>query len=164
MFDQGIEAGDLRVVFHWCGDRYGHTIERRIDGQWRALLESVEGAPDDLWPPSPPLQSLHIESRPDGPVALLVGMAGKSHWSASVEAKGADGLVFDLACRTNENTTRLGSSYLLLQGEANRCIMLCAGSNETTVRMRTSGEWNVSPLEAERWPTTARWSYSVRAV
>ena len=62
--EQAIECGDLRVVFRWRGDRYGHTIERRIDGQWTPLLESVEGLADirDDWPPSPVLQNLHFEA------------------------------------------------------------------------------------------------------
>ena len=58
-----------------------------IAAKSRPLLESIEGTATDDWPPSPPLQSLSIETLPDGRrVALLVGMAGRSHWSASIEA------------------------------------------------------------------------------
>src|SRR5512145_957858 len=101
--ETAIECGDLRVVFRWRGDRYGHTVKRRIDGVWRPLLESIEGTADDDWPLSPALQSLHIERRPNGPVALLVGQAGSSHWSASVEAdQNCSALIFDLACRITQ--------------------------------------------------------------
>jgi hypothetical protein len=107
-----IDCGDLRVVFDWRGDRYGHTVERWIESQWQPLLESVEGAPDDEWPPSPALQSLQIERRASGPVALLVGMAGKSHWSASVSITAdGQGFLFDVAARITSRRKDLGSAY-----------------------------------------------------
>ena len=77
-----IAAGGLRVEFLWLGDRYGHRIEAASG----AVLVSEEGAPEDSWPPSPPLQSLHLETREHVQIAYLVGMAGSGHWSASIEA------------------------------------------------------------------------------
>src|SRR5687767_2733471 len=100
----------LRVVFfkpESAKDRYGHVIaavENAGQPTERAVtkLVSVEGLGEDGWPLSPPLQSLSIEQRPSGAVALLVGMSGQSHWSASVEAIPGQGkLIFDLACRVS---------------------------------------------------------------
>src|SRR5437016_1791687 len=77
----------LRVEFTWRGDRFGQVISFvGPDGRVQPLLESIEGTASDDWPPSPPLQSLSIEKLSDGrSAALFVGMAGGSHWSASVE-------------------------------------------------------------------------------
>jgi hypothetical protein len=45
-------------------------------------------------------------------VALLVGMAGRSHWSVSVEPEtAANTLLFDVACRVQQPPIWLGSSY-----------------------------------------------------
>ena len=99
--DRILEAGELRVRFTWQGDRFAHEVSVLNDGSWQPALASVEGTPQDDWPPSPPFQSLHIEHREDGrTLALLVGMAGKSHWSASIEIDAeARAVLFDVACR-----------------------------------------------------------------
>lgn len=104
-------AGEgLRATFFWRVDRYAHRIERIEAGEMMVLLESIEGSDLDRWPPSPPLQQLSFERLPDGrPVALLVGMAGATHWSMSADIAGA--LVFDVACRVKEEDATLGSSY-----------------------------------------------------
>jgi len=103
----------LRVEFVWRGDRYGHVISVVHSGVAQPLLESLEGTPTDDWPPSPPLQSLHRETLPDGRSALLlVGAAGRSHWSASVEAAPCEPkLIFDLACRHGKESGWLGCRY-----------------------------------------------------
>src|SRR5262245_31734029 len=104
----------LRVEFFWTGDRFGHVVSL-VDaaGNSEPVLESIDGRPDENWPPSPPLQSLNFQSLPDGQrAALLVGMAGGSHWSASIEpsVNGAE-LVFDMACRQATPAIWLGSRY-----------------------------------------------------
>jgi hypothetical protein len=108
----------LRVEFFKSGDRYAHRLSAVVadDGGRETvvpLAESVEGDNDDPWPPSPPLQSLSIEELADGrTAALLVGMAGRSHWSASVEvAPGLGSPKFQLACRFTTVPDRLGSTY-----------------------------------------------------
>jgi hypothetical protein len=110
----GSSGTSLRLEFIWLGDRYGQRISL-IDAKGAAqqLLESIEGTPHDAWPPSPPLQSLTIETRPNGQhAALLLGMAGRCHWSASIEtAEGKAALIFDIACRHGENPGHLGSLY-----------------------------------------------------
>lgn len=108
-----LAAGPLRVRFHRLGDRIAHAIEWAGGPSPRTLLNSIEGDPDQDWPPSPPLQELHFETRPDGQrLALLVGMAGHSHWSASIALDAAGtALEFDLACRLRETPNRLGNQY-----------------------------------------------------
>jgi hypothetical protein len=99
--DELLQAGRLRVRFTWRGDRYAHEICLLRGGAWECVLKSVEGTPDEAWPASPPFQSLHVAPRGEGrQVALLVGMAGKSHWSASVELDAArEQARFEVACR-----------------------------------------------------------------
>ncbi len=107
-------AGEgLRATFFWRVDRYAHRIDRIEGGIATPLLESVEGSNLDRWPPSPPLQQLTVEPLSEGrPVALLVGMAGASHWSLCAEREpDATALVFDVACRVKEADARLGSAY-----------------------------------------------------
>ena len=109
------EGIGLQVRFFWRGDRHGHTISVLAGDRATDVLESVEGTSADVWPPSPPLQQLSVEEiRPQTRVALLVGMAGKSHWSMSVEPAGdRTGFVFDVACRSRDPAGQLGSCYLL---------------------------------------------------
>jgi hypothetical protein len=108
-----LETESLWIVFDRCGDRFGHEIQcRRADGL-AVTLCSREGQPEDAWPPSPPLQSLHLETGSNGnQTVMLVGMAGTSHWSMTVEADLAkDRLLFDIACRIRELPSWLGSTY-----------------------------------------------------
>lgn len=93
----------------------------------QVVLESCEGTPADAWPASSPLQSLSIEElTPGAPVALLVGMAGKSHWSASIERlSGNNGWRWDIACRVSVTPDFLGSTYRLPQIQAGQESSFC---------------------------------------
>lgn len=158
-----IEAVDaagfgIRLEFRWLDDRYGQVISRiqpkRDD---KLLLESVEDLPTGEWPPSPPLQTLSIEKLPDGrTVALLVGMAGRSHWSASIEpAVNRAGLTFDIACRHSVRPDSLGSIYRQLA--LSKCLLLI-DSADATVKER--GELiQITPLATDG--TTTRWRYTI---
>lgn len=112
-----LESTAWRVTFVRQGDRRGHVVEL-LGGAGAAPLrcESIEGDDGEFWPLSPPLKELSIEARPDGrQVALLVGMAGPSHWSLSIELDPREErLAFDVACRfESEPRLLLGSSYAL---------------------------------------------------
>ena len=118
----------LRVEFIRRSDRYAHTIS--IVDQLRGVqpvLESAEGTATDDWPASPPLQNLSIEElAPGRRAALLVGMAGRNHWSASVEpVPGRAALVFDVACRTANDAGRLGSTYELAADQPPDDVSIC---------------------------------------
>ncbi len=114
-----LRAGELEVRFVRHADRVGHEIWLRANTDWQPVLISSEGTPQEDWPASPPLQSAAVEQRePGAPLALLVGMAGKSHWSASVVPDAAsDRLQFELATRVRVNQIAfLGSTYRLAPG------------------------------------------------
>lgn len=143
-------------------------------------MSSVEGSADDSWPASPPLQDLHIEQRGDGQrVALLVGRAGGSHWSMSVEAdNAAERLTFDIACRLRATPRWLGSTYQvavpvhmlgdrlsiasgavlrLLDDEAVRHAPMQVADD--VVRLGPAGWSNSAPMP----PCTIRWRYMIQA-
>lgn len=110
----------LELRFHQEGDRQAHSLFWIRDGEAVPILRSLEGDDQSVWPPSPPLQQLSIEHRASGDVALLVGMAGKSHWSLSVESLSAGRLRFEAACRLSPadahqpaHTRWLGSTYVM---------------------------------------------------
>lgn len=172
----------LRVEFVWHGDRYRHLIAvARPDGSAVPCFESVEGGAADPWPPSPPLQSLSIETLPDGRrVALLVGMAGKSHWSASIEPSASGrSLVFDIACRVAGPNPILGSQYCLagqpgamLSPSGDGCraevsfgpvLAALATSSEAgcaaSIAAVGKGEWAIRPPGTPAVSATTRWKY-----
>ncbi len=115
-----LQAAGLRVRFVFRADRFAHEVQVANGAEWRTVARSREGSPADAWPASPPFQSMHVESRAgDRQLALLVGMAGRSHWSASVDLDPHTGsLTFDMACRVRAAECGwLGSSYLAIYSQ-----------------------------------------------
>lgn len=143
----------LRVVFTRQGDRWQHVLERVEGEAVTRLLQSSEGSASDDWPASPPFQELSQETLPDGRTVLfLVGRAGTSHWSASVEAAvDPPQLVFDIACRHSQTPRQLGSAYAALYDDARLESLLGEVS-----------EGIISPQEiTTRLPGTTRWKYRI---
>lgn len=160
--DASYDGRILRIEMCRRGDRYGHLMSVvETDGHIEPLLESVEGTASDAWPTSPPLQSLSIEEiAPGRRAALLVGMAGRSHWSASIESVAGDAaFVFDLACRTSEASPRLGSSYRTVATGPWLAVL----TPELACTVQNDGEdTKVVALPGEqRIPGTIRWRYKV---
>ena len=157
----------LGVEFVRQGDRYHHTIFVS-DGTSRSdYATSLEGDPQQLWPTSPALQQLSLQPLPDGRrVALLVGMAGKSHFSLSVIAdEPSQRLVFEAACRYQTKPQFLGSTY------EKRCqTPFVAGFefefDDSFPTKTSSGDGaSVMFLPAEgNWPppALARWWYAIK--
>lgn len=104
--------GRTRIEFQWRDDRYVH----RIMTDQIEIARSVEGDASEIWPPSPPLQQLSLESIDNSPTILGVGSAGRSHWSLSVERTSSDQhgecFRFDLALRSRATPKYIGSTYL----------------------------------------------------
>jgi hypothetical protein len=112
-------------------------------------------------------------------MGLSIGMAGKSHWSQSVEtAATAPCLTFDVACRIHRQPLWLGSSYRanhpveVLSASSVR-LTLAAGvaltltgeapDGASSVRMEVSGNHVaiVADLGRLPLPSTVRWRYRV---
>lgn len=169
----------LRVVFARAGDRFTHRVEVGQDGGWQVVAEALEGALDDAWPPSPPLQQLHTEARAaDQTVALLVGMAGRGHWSLVVEPT-ADGtaFLFDAACRVSVVPAWLGSSYRVFDATRNAdgvvlgrgefgSVVLADAADAAVGKLAISSDepgrvrCQLAEMNA-RLPTTFRWRYRI---
>jgi hypothetical protein len=157
------DGASLCVEFAWRNDRYQHVIGlQQPDGAMRPLLESVEGGPADAWPPSAPLQSLTIEPLAgDRRAAFLVGMAGRSHWSASIEARSGGALVFDLACRHGASLGNLGSRYRWLLPTAERpAIVISVEAGQIT---EVGDELTIAPAADNHTAATARWRFTLRS-
>jgi hypothetical protein len=165
-----LDCDDLRVIFDWSGDRFGHRVERRVAGEWRLVLETVEGSADEVWPPSPALQSLHIEHREAGPVALLVGKSGTSHWSASVELLDSrTGFQIDIACRVQTAPGRLGSVYQVAGSPDWSLVKVAAPQQQAIcnlIEQHRSKSWHVRPFidSSCGFPCTIRWRYTISVV
>jgi len=114
-----LDAGPTAAVFTWTGDRWAHRITTgggESDG-WTSL-DGPSPAADPRWPASPVLVEL---SRVDLPMAAAaggsavvgVGLAGRSHFSASVapDPEVANAIRFEIACRLHEPPLWLGSTY-----------------------------------------------------
>ena len=112
--------GDLSLEAQRIGDRFDWRILWEPPStSSRTLLHSVPSPKDTAWPPFPPLQELAQECHSDTEVLLGVGMAGKSHWSVSVDRRQPfhpPAMVFDFACRLSEPPTFLGACWMLGEG------------------------------------------------
>lgn len=143
----------------------------RSQGDWQPVLATVEGTPADEWPASPPFQSLHVEARDDGrTLALLVGMAGHSHWSASVEIDAAARCVrFDVAARVRTHRPGpLTSSYrtTAAQRDPHTALRVEPGQRFGPTHLEQSGEQIaiVARSTSDECPQTVRWDYRLQAV
>lgn len=176
-------GGRLYLCFTRRADRISQSLECRVGERRIELFVSHEGEAGEAWPPSPPLQQLLIEPRgSEGQVALLVGMAGRSHWSLSVEpVAGRAAFRFDAACRLNAPPTwlghvwrasetlgrpseatpnamswRIGAGLLAMTGEA-------ASDRESLAPCEFhDGECRIGAKIPEgRFPLTVRWRFTV---
>ncbi|HEX3725461.1 MAG TPA: hypothetical protein VHV08_04435 [Pirellulales bacterium] len=179
--EQSLESAGLKVGFDFRGDRFGHEIRIADGPRWLVALRSIEDAPAAEWPMSPPLQSLHFESSDEhGRVALLVGMAGHAHWSASVRIQSGQ-MHFDIACRLRGDCSgTLESCYetsLPVSAHDERQAWLALpGTSNRALRVRLDDQWQQSrltvipsglaviaslPLTLPPGNHTVRWGYSV---
>jgi hypothetical protein len=166
----------VRLLPH--DDRLRQEVFLRRAGQETPLLSSVEGTAAERWPASPALQSLHVEERGGGVrVALLVGIAGRTHWSASI-APTADGLgiEFDCAARVAEQPEFVGSTYrahfppgalVEVAAESARLdiadrSMICTAAPGTTLIFQDRVLRFASVVATTALPHTVRWSWTVR--
>jgi hypothetical protein len=162
-----LETAGLQVAFFRHHDRYAHRVALLTAAGPVVLLESLEGTDADRWPTSPPLQELHVEDRPrGGKVALLVGMAGASHWSLSCELDpAARRVTFEAACRIREASERLGSGYRLGPGIKRVADTLqtarggCALGTDARIEENRDLLRFLPDAADESLPRTVTWSY-----
>jgi len=167
-----LTAGLLRARFVRRGDRIAHTIELVVGDTVIELLESCEGSADERWPASPPVQELErapgaSASQPlnsgAAQVAWLIGRAGTSHWSASVEAHADGSITFDVACRLRELPTWLGSRYRVVAGVASSGLAVeTLGGCQFATASDAHADSVISiaaNVLAGAFPQTVRWSY-----
>ena len=133
--DLQVQSGKLIVSVVDCDDRLGHgfwwqasssesnvpsnrtelpigaTIESPIK-----VMTSCEGTPQDIWPSSSPFQQIVREEigTEKKLVLLAVGMAGKTHWSGTIEGDAmTEAIAMDFAARVSAVPDFLGSTYLV---------------------------------------------------
>jgi hypothetical protein len=145
-----------RVEFFPWKDRIAHRVEIRRGGASQ-MWESVEGDQQQNWPPSPPFQDISIERIHESNVALLVGMAGKSHWSLSVDIDAERGSIrFDVACRIADVAEQLRSSYRGPTAAAMDTPVV-AGLGSTLRQLDDT--WCIEPEAIDNPNATVRWMY-----
>jgi hypothetical protein len=116
-----IAAGSIAATFTWAGDRWVHRIAHQGAGEtvgWTSLDGPCPIANDPRWPASPVLVELSRvgatrAGASGGPAIVGVGLAGRSHFSASItpDPHASDAIRFEIACRLHEAPVWLGSTY-----------------------------------------------------
>jgi hypothetical protein len=123
-----LETAGLCLRFVRIGDRFQLRVS--IDGA--LFLEAAAGSDNQAWPAAPPLQQLHEQVLPTGPVVLGVGSAGTTHWSASFAAKEPGVVWCEYAARVSRTwapeSEWLGTSFRIGEGWD-----LSLGQNELTL-------------------------------
>jgi hypothetical protein len=182
----------IKLVFEKTADRWGHRWSSVSAGVEHPFLTSVEGTPDQNWPPSPPLQEISQHTLEPGDAALGVGMAGQSHWSASYSVEssvqpGQPNLIkSDLACLQKGASSEpaeshsIGSTFevhpackvlsstkdrIELLPTAGRVIVLAAisGDDFETEFELTDRTLRVGPCHVSNSPVVAtRWGFEVQ--
>ena len=164
----------LRARFVRNGDRYAHVVDFLDQGVALPLLASDEGDAEQEWPPSPPLQQVSFEERSVGNVLLGLGMAGRTHWSMSIEADVmAVELRFDVAARLRDHPQRLGSRYRLsgpapIESAEGAIEFSLAGGRARvccdahTILTPSTSEIVLESRDGDPPPTTTRWAYRIR--
>ena len=114
-----LEAGPTAAIFTWTVDRWAHRITTgggETDG-WTSL-DGPSPADDPRWPASPVLVelsrvNLSRAAAVGGSAVVGVGLAGRSHFSASIapDPELANAIRFEIACRLHEPPLWLGSTY-----------------------------------------------------
>ncbi|GAA4439646.1 hypothetical protein [Bremerella cremea] len=172
----------LFVHFVKQKDRFGHVLALVQGEECTPLFASIEGTDEEDWPESPPYQEVHMEDRGDSSVALLVGKAGHSHWSAAVEPTSKPGgLQYAVACRMQDYPRCMCSRYgsvmpTPVEPKLERdgpwvwnvngvevCVEVIAQEQFPTPELPASStgfEVNAS-LDHEPFPKTIQWRYQI---
>ena len=151
------EVGRMSVEFIWNSDRWHHFFRK----DQKDCMQSVEGdkipTSNDIlpipigiserWPASPVITEVTPTEAMGHRALVAVGLAGRSHFSASLTASTAkkDTILVEVACRIYEAPEWLGSTYSC-NGKGPRDTLL-------TIKPGVP-----EPLDL---PSTVLWSYCV---
>ena len=118
-----------------------------------------------------PLQQVHHVNEK---LTLAVGMAGKNHWSLSIEVS-ANCIIFDAACRVHA-PVQLGTVYDAIEPSFrwnSDGLDLVARDGSNLFRLKSdTNSWaavgshlllHVPADTSESLPTTIRWKYSIQS-
>ena len=157
-----IAGKQLRCRFSQHSGVIAHTIEHVAHESTTPSLISMEQSPGD-WPASPPWQELHAEQLSDGTHAMmLVGRAGKSHWSMSVTLDNEqEALLFDVACRFRERPEFLGTTYQRTECRSVQIITVDLDGEAAPKVIETDNRVVIDATREVKPPATLRWAYRI---
>jgi hypothetical protein len=155
------------IEFQREADRYAHAIIVLQGDQPIYRATSQEGTSQDLWPASPALQQLSLQRVVGNrQAALLVGMAGKSHYSLSVTAdEELQQITFDAACNYKSEPEFLGSTYRTeLPAERQSPVQwIVEDTLPTRILAQNNNSFSCVPTVEPPVPAgMGRWCYSLR--
>jgi len=148
-----LTLGRTTVRFTWRDDRWTHEILFPDGAAWRSLEGTCDPVGDPRWPASPVLVELSLLEQPSGAAILGVGLAGRSHFSASIGPDPAQAACvrFEFACRVTEPPGWLGSTYATPAGIVRVVPATCAVRPPATVQWGYEfGPEGVRPLGGAR--------------
>ncbi len=97
---------------------------------------------------------------------MLIGQAGKSHWSMSVST-GEDSLsvIFDIACRVRDVPEFLGSTYSQPREEDSSIEFRPSAALDASTELDCSYNEQIAlrPEDVSLPPATVRWGFEVGA-
>jgi len=167
----GKDGRGLRVRFDRHADRFQHSIDFLDGNSACPWLTSDDECGTDPWPKSPPLQQGSVEDRGSARVALFLCMAGRGHWSLSIETRPElVALDFDVACRVPATPQWLGSRYRLVAAENPPpcCNVQILDDNGDCTIARSADALSIvwtgasqGDAAGRNWPATIRWRYRI---
>lgn len=152
-----LTLGRTALRFSWQDDRWVHEILLPDGTRWHSVEGASAAGGDPRWPASPVLVELSRLEGPHGPALVGVGLAGRSHFSASVgpDPLHADRIRFECACRVAEPPEWLGSTYAGPGGVVRVVPAGAAGRPPATVQWGYGvGPEGVLPLAGSRLAAT----------
>lgn len=156
-------AGPLTLLFTRSLDRWTHqfliTSDGLISGADNKVLTSIEGDSEQFWPPSPPMQEIDLpQSNTASKVALGLGRAGQSHWSASFSltspSKGRHEALVEVACLSSLQSSSAAAAEIQLASryDMNFEVETLRLQKASRALRRTTPGWEMEivPLGGER--------------
>ena len=148
-----LHVGPTAAVFTWSGDRWTHRITTGGETDAWTSFDGPSLADDPRWPASPVLVELSRVDLPQagaggGSAIVGVGLAGRSHFSASIAAdpEATDAIRFEIACRLHEHPLWLGSTYRT----GGQLVQLTAGDALATLPRTVVWAYSIGPQGISR--------------